>query len=240
MPEPPLDHLTESVGTAEQHRVVDDVDAGDDDQDDQPEPEEHVQLLVDDVDGKHAKRVVGLNSPTGSVLLVETLCHPREDPGHRINPVLRVVFNVIDHLQSVGAELPAEEQVNEVDVGHDVDEGEEVAEDHLGSPEVVGVDTLHHVLGQPGVSPASLLVVELRLPLVETRDDARHLPALHQLQQDVGQVEETGLEEEDKGDPLVVGLVLHLVPLSVVLPHSGVDHISTCRRNLTDPLRMSC
>ena len=146
MPEPSLDHLTERVWTADQHRVVDDVEAGDGDQDDQPEPDEHVQLLVDNVDGKHAERVVGLDGSTGSVLLVQTFCHPREDSGHGVNPVLRVVFNIIDHLQAVRAELPAEEQVNEVDVGQDVDEGEQLAEDHLCGPEIVSVDALDHVL----------------------------------------------------------------------------------------------
>ena len=142
VPEPPLDHLTERVGTAEQHRVVGHADAGEDDQKDEPEPEKDVQLFVDDVDGKHAEGVVGLDSSTGPVLLVETLGHPRKYPGHGIKPVLRVVFNIIQNLQAVGAELPAEEQVDEVDVGQDVDEGEELAEDDLGCPEIMGVDTL--------------------------------------------------------------------------------------------------
>ena len=158
MPQPSLDHLTESVGTADQHRVVDDVEPGDGHQDDQPEPDEHVQLLVDDVDGEHAESVVGLDGSTGSVLLVETFCHPWEDPGHGINPVLRVVFNIVDHLEAVGAELPAEEQVDEVDVGQDVDEGEQLAQDHLCCPDVVGVDTFHHVLREGFISFASAKV----------------------------------------------------------------------------------
>ena len=83
-------------------------------------------------------------------------------------------------------------------------------------------------LSQLGVSPSSLLIVKLPFPLVETRDDPRHLPALHQLEQHVGEVEEAGLEEEDEGDPLVVGLVLHLVPLLVVLPHPGMDNVPSC------------
>ena len=85
-------------------------------------------------------------------------------------------------------------------------------------------------LSQLDVSPSSLLVVKLPLAMVETRDDARHLPALHQLEQHVGEVEEAGLEEEDEGDPLVVCLVLHLVSLLVVLTHSGVDDVSTWRK----------
>ena len=83
-------------------------------------------------------------------------------------------------------------------------------------------------LSQLGVSPASLLILKFPFPLVETRDDPRYLPALHQLEQHVGDVEEAGLKEEDEGDPLVVRLVLHLVPLLVVLPHPGVDHVSPC------------
>lgn len=37
-----------------------------------------------------------------------------------------------------------------------------------------------------------------------------YLPPFRQLEEGVGCVEEASLEEEDEGDPLVVGLVLHL------------------------------
>ena len=37
-----------------------------------------------------------------------------------------------------------------------------------------------------------------------------YLPPFGQLEEGVGCVEEASLEEEDEGDPLVVGLVLHL------------------------------
>ena len=79
MSEATLDHLAEGVGTADQDGVVDDVDPCHRDQEYQPEPDEHVELLVDDVDGQHAESVVGLDGAAGSVLLVQTLRHAGED-----------------------------------------------------------------------------------------------------------------------------------------------------------------
>ena len=37
-----------------------------------------------------------------------------------------------------------------------------------------------------------------------------HLSPFGQFEEDVGRVEEASLEEEDKGNPLIVGFVLHL------------------------------
>ena len=44
--------------------------------DDKPEPEEHVDLLVDNVDGQDAHGVVQLNTTRATVLLQSALCYP--------------------------------------------------------------------------------------------------------------------------------------------------------------------
>ena len=63
MPEPPLDDLAGGGWAEEQQEVVHQVEAGDGDQRHEPEPHEHVDLLVNHVDGQHAQRVVSLDGP---------------------------------------------------------------------------------------------------------------------------------------------------------------------------------
>ena len=73
MPEPPLDDLAGGGWAEEQQEVVHQVEAGDGDQRHEPEPHEHVDLLVNHVDGQHAQRVVGLDGPCS---LQFTFPHP--------------------------------------------------------------------------------------------------------------------------------------------------------------------
>ena len=131
MPQPSLDHLTESVGTADQHGVVDDVEPGDGHQDDQPEPDEHVQLLVDDVDGKHAERVVGLDGAGGPVLVEPALGHLGEHPVHGVLAGVQVHLALGEHVAAELGELVAEKEVGQVDLADHVDEVENLAEDEL-------------------------------------------------------------------------------------------------------------
>ena len=48
---------------------------GDDGEDDEPEPEEDVDLLVDDVHAQHAEGVETLDRAGASVLVEDALCH---------------------------------------------------------------------------------------------------------------------------------------------------------------------
>ena len=63
VPEPPLDDLAGGGGAEQQQEAVHQVEAGDGDQQHEPEPDEHVDLLVNHVDGQHAQRVVSLDGP---------------------------------------------------------------------------------------------------------------------------------------------------------------------------------
>ena len=51
-----------------------------------------------------------------------------------------------------------------------------------------------------------------------------HLSALGQLEEGVGSVEEASLQEQDEGDPLVVGLVLHLHQQGFIAVQAGDLH----------------
>ena len=64
----------------------DDVDGGEDGEEGEPDPEEDVDLLVDDVDGEDALRVVPLDGARGAVLAERALGHAREHPRHRVDP----------------------------------------------------------------------------------------------------------------------------------------------------------
>ena len=54
---------------------VDEDESGDDGQEDHPEPEEDVDLLIDDVQGKHTQAVLFLNSSRRTILVESALGH---------------------------------------------------------------------------------------------------------------------------------------------------------------------
>ena len=62
------------------------MDGGEDGEEGEPDPEEDVDLLVDDVDGEDALRVVALDGARGAVLAERALGHAREHPRHRVDP----------------------------------------------------------------------------------------------------------------------------------------------------------
>ena len=188
---------------------------------DEPEPEEDVDLLVDDVDGKNTLGIMSLNITTGTVLVEGALGHPGEHPGHRVGPALLLHLNKGGRVDPVLGELVAEEAVGEEDLTDDVDQVETVGEEDVDGPAVVFSERLHQVAGQGFDSLLSVLFIEVEPG--QASQQPPHLPILHRLEDVVREVEHDSLQEEDEGDPLVVGLVGDLVSLLVVLPHSGVD-----------------
>jgi len=84
--------LSRSPVSGSRHGVLEDpddeVDARDDGQDDVPEPEEDVNLLVQDVHAQHAEGVVQLNGARSSVLVEVTLGHLGKDVGHGVHALL--------------------------------------------------------------------------------------------------------------------------------------------------------
>lgn len=100
-------------------RTDDDDDAVDDDeeaehgQQDEPEPQEDVHLLVDDVERQEAERVVLLHLAGGAELVEGALGHAGEHVDEGVEPVLLVLFGEGDHLQAEGEERPVEEAVHQ-------------------------------------------------------------------------------------------------------------------------------
>ena len=75
----PLYHDSSHARDRDDGEHIDQVETGQDREDDEPEPEGDKDLLVDDVQGQDAHRVVGLNRARGTVLVESTL----GDPGKR-------------------------------------------------------------------------------------------------------------------------------------------------------------
>ena len=70
-----LNHGGSDAGTEEYSDAVDEEDAGDGGHNDEPEPEEDVDLLVNDVEGQHAQAVMSLRRPTRPELVEAALGH---------------------------------------------------------------------------------------------------------------------------------------------------------------------
>ena len=98
-------------------------------EDDEPEPEEDIDLLVEDVDGKNTLGIMSLDIPTGSVLVEGALGDPGKYPGHRVRSALLLHLHKGGRVDAVLGELVAEEAVREEDLADDIDEVERVGQE---------------------------------------------------------------------------------------------------------------
>ena len=96
-----------------------------------PKPEEDEDLLIDDVHTENTEGVKVLDCSGASILLKSAFCHPGEDAGHGVNPVLRVLAGEAEYLQAVLREGVPEEGVGQADLKDDIDQIEELAEVEL-------------------------------------------------------------------------------------------------------------
>ena len=77
----------------------DEVAGGDDGEGDEPEPEEDVDLLVEDVHAEDAEGVEPLDGSGPAILVEDALGHLGKDPRHRIDTVLRLHVHEAQHLK---------------------------------------------------------------------------------------------------------------------------------------------
>ena len=176
---------------------VNEIDSRDDGKDDEPEPHEHVDLLVDDVDGKDAESVKVLGGARRARLVEGTLGHLGEHQVHGILPLLGILCGNAPHHQPVRREHASQEGVDKEDLEDDIDhvqdftedEFEEVDPEHLGAQvpgvllEIVGHSLDAVVLHVFGEEPGRL--GEGWHPLVShiidhaRRDQVRYLSSFH-------------------------------------------------------------
>ncbi|GFY65708.1 hypothetical protein TNIN_436471 [Trichonephila inaurata madagascariensis] len=90
--------------------------------DDEPEPEEDVDFLVDDVDGQDTHGIVTLHITGGTISVEGTFGKTWEDFNHRIVPHRPIPIGELKHFGSVRRELSAKECVHKEDLTNDVHE----------------------------------------------------------------------------------------------------------------------
>ena len=110
---------------------VDQPDTGDRGQEHEPEVEEDVDLLIDDVQRKNTQSIVVLDGARGPIFVKLTLGNFGEHFVHRIHPGIKVLLRHSEDLSAKLGELVTEEHVREVDLHEDVDQVEEFTEDEL-------------------------------------------------------------------------------------------------------------
>jgi len=79
----------------------------------EPEPEKDVDLLVDDVQGQYADGVVPLDLTAHTVLVESTLGHPRKDVDHRVHSVLLIGLEEFQYVDAKSQEGAVEETVHQ-------------------------------------------------------------------------------------------------------------------------------
>ena len=90
-----LNHGSSDAGSKEDSDAVDEEDAGDGGDDDEPEPEEDVDLLINDVEGQHAQAVMSLRGATRPELVEAAL-------GHLGIIIIIIIINIIFNLITLG------------------------------------------------------------------------------------------------------------------------------------------
>ena len=135
---PPGDENDPELGHGEDDDPVDECQPWDDGDDDQPEPDEDVDLLVDDVQRENAEAVFLFDGSGGTVVVEGTLGNLGKYLGHGVGPVLGFHFWVCQDVEAVVPELVAEEEVGEVDLSEDVGEVEDLAQKEPDGIEAVG------------------------------------------------------------------------------------------------------
>ena len=105
---PRLYHGSPDPRPSQHAQPIQEEDAGDGSDNDEPEPEEDIQLLIDNVEGEDAESIVSLDSAGRSKLVKTALSNLREDNRQRVLPLLHLHLRELDHFQTVRRELIAE------------------------------------------------------------------------------------------------------------------------------------
>lgn len=82
-------------------------------QNNEPEPQEDVDFLVDHVQGENTHGVVLLQVSGNTVLVERALGHPRKDLDHGVDPVFLVTVNKCYHVEAEHEEGTIEETVHQ-------------------------------------------------------------------------------------------------------------------------------
>lgn len=213
--------------------------AGSNGQQNQPEPQENVDLLVQNVQRQHAQRIVLLDAARRSVLVEYALGDARKNLHHRIGSILLVHVREAQHIGAVRHEGTAQETIDQHDVDEYIDEVQSLAEEVPKSVAVVRAQTVVDVLHK-----ASLTLRALRLrrghDAAQTLGDHAHFAVLPVLPDPVRHIEADALEEQHERHPLIVAVVgfLLVVVAEAALRHLGANDFAVLvrqRESVGDP-----
>lgn len=213
------------LGQHDRGDAVEERNAGDQSHQHEPEPQEHVDLLVDDVQRQHAQTVELLDRTRRTELVEFAFGHFWEDSAHGIVTLLWLQFRHGDDAWTVGGELTAQERVHQPDLQYNVDEVAQLAEEEAVGVVVLRVQIVGEVFNEQLLAVGFTLFVDDGAVHVECEHlDAATLPRLPQV---AWHVEEDRLEEQHKAHPLVVLVVLACVLAEFLLTHARVGEVPT-------------
>merc|ERR1719284_1651814 len=130
-------HEEEPVAVVDVVDDADDVDAGPNGHGDEPEPEEDVDLLVDDVVGQDAEAILVLHGTGGTILVEGALGDLGEHLVQWIGTFLEWLVADGKNLSSISGKLASQEDVHQVNLNQNVHKVEQLAEDELEDIRVV-------------------------------------------------------------------------------------------------------
>ena len=161
-----------------------------------------------------------------------TLGHLGENAGHGVGAVLGLLAGVLQDVGAVGGELVVQEEVNEVDLADDVDEIEHFHGEEPESVEGVGTPMEAEVLDN--LVDLAFLGARVEEGFLEVGDEHADLVVLRGFPEVPGDVEEHGLQEKEKGHPLVPFVVFDVLAVLEVA-HGGYPGMGHAFTLFTDP-----
>lgn len=210
-------------GDHQDGHAVDHVDCTEHGNEHEPEPKEHVDFLVDDVQRQYAQAVEVLYRTGRTVVVERTLGDFGEHASQGVRAMFRIHIGEFENVDTVLPEIAVQEVVHEIQLSNNVGEIEQFANEEPYGVQVLRVqvrDEIAHqqlpVVGQAFVVDDQTVEVEHQHP------DTSALPSLPDVS---GNVEEHRLEEQDKAHPLVVLVMLDVVLAFHIGRHAGLSHV---------------
>lgn len=208
-------------------------------QEDHPEPQENVDLFVDNVQRQNAHGIVRLNRSRRTVLVERALCHARKHLHHRIPSAFLVHVREAQHIRAVRHKGTAQKAIHQHNVDDNIQKVEHLAEKVPKRVPIVHGQTFADVVHQTALARRALVTGQ-RQHTAQSFGKHAHLARLPVLPDHVRHIEADALEEQHERHPLVVAverLVLVLVA-QATLGDVGADDFAVLagqRERVGDP-----
>lgn len=117
-------------------------------QNNEPEPQKDVDLLIEDVQGEHTERIVLLYAAWRSVFVENTFGDAWKEFDHRIASILLIHVGEAPHIRAVCHECSAQEFIDEDNVCDDIGQVQELTEKVAERVTVVCAHAFHDIVDQ--------------------------------------------------------------------------------------------